>query len=443
MPLDVLYHFGQSTEFSVPIFFGEVSQTSSRWRRLDIAHNGNYGELDWMEEASVPILAHLHLERDLDEDEGTIARPLNLFQGLPMGGLRTITLIGIPLLWNLGQLGGSRLRNLGLHEIRSHAPSVPQILDIIRLSPHLTTLSLDYVAVGAGDYAVLPTLQPQTLKELILGEIPTAAMRQLVFCVRPPRCRVFTIKTTVTEEEAADFFSPGLDSIVPTILRDRNGKRIYINFTSLSTLLSNSRYSHLQVNGDAAISSLEWACSCLKSESLGISGEVHMEVSFLEDFIPNDVPRALQAVRNIPNVVELTLLSNADDWHHGASLLRSLALAHLEGSLSEEKWPFPQLQIVTLGGTHSLVSIFIQMVRTRLGLDSTLGPRVLAQSYPPPIKTVYVRPWFDAHASFSRSELDELQDIIGAGGGSVYWRSKLWKDWPQDHPHDRPDPVLG
>ncbi|KAG8900662.1 hypothetical protein FRC01_010060, partial [Tulasnella sp. 417] len=79
MPLDVLYHFGQSTEFSVPIFFGEVSQMSSRWRRLDIAHNGNSGELDWMEEASMPILEHLHLERDLDEDEGTIARPLNLF----------------------------------------------------------------------------------------------------------------------------------------------------------------------------------------------------------------------------------------------------------------------------------------------------------------------------------------------------------------------------
>ncbi|KIO21747.1 hypothetical protein M407DRAFT_245383 [Tulasnella calospora MUT 4182] len=82
------------------------------------------------------------------------------------------------------------------------------------------------------------------------------------------------------------------------------------------------------------------------------------------------------------------------------------------------------------------------MVRARLGLDSTLGPRVLAKSYPPPIRDVYVRPAFDSHPSFSRSELDELQDIIGAGGGNVYWRSKLWKDWPKDRPHDQPDPVL-
>ncbi|KAG8922290.1 hypothetical protein FRC00_007601 [Tulasnella sp. 408] len=433
---------GESAAAIKPDAPGPVSQTSSRWRRLDITHNGTPEELEWMEETSISMLENLYLEFDPDDDDWSPPGPLNLFEGSALPKLQMITLIGIPLVWELGQLAGGRLKHLELGQIRSDAPSVPQILDIIRVSPLLTTFSLHCVQVITGNSAVLRTLRPQALREFSLAEVPTASTNQLLLCIRPPQCPLFTIRNTLIQEEGTDFFSPVLESALQTMLRDRKGKRIYIVITSHSTMVSNGRYSHIQINGEAAIAGLEWVRRCLESQTLAIRGEVHVDVQYLEDFSPDDVPRAIQAVRSIPNVLELTLQADPDDWHNGASLLRSLALPHAEGSPEEHEWPFPQLQLVTLGGTYSLISIFIQVLRARLGLESTLGLRVLASSYPPPIKVVRVRPDFGAHHCFSRSELDELQDIIGAGGGNVYWRSRLWKDWPKDQPHNQPDPVL-
>ncbi|KAG9045777.1 hypothetical protein FS837_005665 [Tulasnella sp. UAMH 9824] len=440
MPLDVVYHCDRSTKPDLTSFFKAVSQTSSRWRRLDITHDGSIDDLQWMEEVSVPILENFYLKFVLDEDDWDFQQPRNLFKGSPLPKLRTITLSGVPLLWELGQLAGGGLRHLELCEIVSHAPSVPQILDIIRLSPLLTTLSLNVVALEAGDSAVLPTLQPQALAEFRLREVTSDAVRQLVLCVRPPQCRIFAVDNTFMQEDIGDFFSPGLESVVPTILRDRQEKRIYINFTSFSTMLSNGSESHIQINGYGAVSGLEWVRRCLESQTPETDGEVHVEVSDLKYLSSGDVPRALQTIRDIPNVVELTLHSNTDDWEHGASLLNSLASLHPESSPGGHGWPFPRMQHVALEGGHSLIPAFIQVLRTRRGLDS-MGPRVLPQSYPPPIKVVHVRPANDELASFSRSELDELQDIVGAGGGNLYWRSKLWKDWPEDQPYDQPEPV--
>ncbi|KAG9045776.1 hypothetical protein FS837_005664 [Tulasnella sp. UAMH 9824] len=420
MPLDVVYHCHGPVNLDLTSFFKAVSQTSPRWRRLDITYNGTLEELEWMEDVSASMLENLYLEFDPEEDDWSPPRPLNLFKGSPLPKLQMITLIGVPIVWELGQLAGGRLRHLELGQIRSDAPSVPQILDIIRLSPLLATFSLHRVPVVTGNSAVLPTLRPQALKEFSLAEMPSAATTQLLLCIRPPQCPLFTVRNTITQEEATDFFSPVLESAVQTMLRDRKGERIYIVFTSLTMMVSNGQYSHLQINGEAAIAGLEWISP------------------------PDDVPRALQAVLSIQNVVELTLQANADDWHHGATLLRSLALPREEAPPGEHEWSFPQLQLVTLGGTYSLIPIFIQALRARLGLDNTLRSQGFASSYPPPIKVVYVRPDTDAHRSFSRSELDELQDIIGAGGGNVYWRSRLWKDWPKDQPHDQPyQPRIG
>ncbi|KAG8967519.1 hypothetical protein FRC05_002031 [Tulasnella sp. 425] len=445
MPLDVIYHCGFHAGVTAAEFFQKVSPESYRWRKLDINHDDTTEGWELLEELAVPVLESLHLEFNADEDYWDRSRPLDLFRGSSMPKLRTATLMEIPIRWERGQLTGGRLRILELFGIRRHAPSLPQILDIVRLSPLLNTLSIHEVTVETGNHPGVPALRPPWLREMHLAELPSAVMRQLVLCIQPPRPRCFTIKTTVMEEEVTELLAPGgLESVVITVLRGRDGRRIYINFTGLSTMVSNGRFSHVQINGNAAVSVLEWVLGCLGSQAEAKDEEVHVEVSYLEDLSSHDVSWALQTVRDIPNVVELTLRPNAEDWEREAALLQSLSLPCPEDSSREHecRWPFHQLQIVTLGGTYSLISIFIQVVRRRLGLDNTLGPRISAHSYPPPIKIVYVRPSYDAYNSFSTSELDELDEIIGAGGGNVYWLSKLWKDWPKDIPHDQPNPVL-
>ncbi|KIO21746.1 hypothetical protein M407DRAFT_10236 [Tulasnella calospora MUT 4182] len=432
MPLDVVYAPRENYQLKPDNVLLMLYRESFRWRRLGINYDGLLHHLEFLETVSAPGLEDFYLCLNTAIEDGNA----------------TFRVAGAAIYWELGQLAGGRLRHLELHVIRTHAPSVAQILDIVHLSPLLEALSLNQVALVTSNHPDLPTLRPPSLRTVCLTDLPSTAIRQLVPCIEPTsRCINFTVENTPTMQEAPDFFAPGYESVLASILRSRNGNRIYLYYEEGACIeVSNGGLSYLRVNGDAADRGLEWVHDCLASPTETTSGEVHLETSHLMNFLPDAVPQHLVTMFLLPKVVELTLNHEDDDWESKDTLLKLLSWPLRNFTSGEEYWGLPQLQFVTLEGTTpSIIPIFIQMVRARLGLEfqfeNACSSQNLHRPYPLPLKEVHMHPAADILESLSRSELDKLQDIIEEGGGNVYWRSKLWKDWPKDLPHDQADLV--
>ncbi|KAG8896387.1 hypothetical protein FRC01_011845, partial [Tulasnella sp. 417] len=210
MPLDVAFSFGPISPSTLGHCFETLCRESSRWRRLAINYDGLLRHLEFLEEVSAPGLEDFLLCPNPVTADGNAMQPLNIFNGERLPKLRTFGLSGGSIRWELGQLAGGALRTIYLDLIRTHAPSVTQILDVVRLSPLLETLSLNLVALVTDNVAELPTVQPPSMITVTLKDLPGAALRQLVPRIQPPsRCVNFIVENTLSMEEAPDFFAPG------------------------------------------------------------------------------------------------------------------------------------------------------------------------------------------------------------------------------------------
>ncbi|KAG8913854.1 hypothetical protein FRC01_004350, partial [Tulasnella sp. 417] len=326
MPLDVAFTFGPISPWTLHHSFETLRQESFRWRRLAINYDGPLCNLEFLEEVSAPELENFHLSPNpLTADENAM-RPLNIFSGSPLPKLRTFGLSGISIRWELGQLAGGALRNLYLSRIRTHAPSVTQILDVVRLSPLLETLSLHAVPLVTENVADLPKVLAPSIITVILERLPSAALRQLVPRIQPPSRRVnFIVEHAPTMEEAPDFFAPGHESVLESILRGRNGKPIHVHYKEGSIKVSNSISSYLRIFGPAADQGLEWVRDCLECPTEATRGEVFLEISYLKNPHHGPIPQKFQTLCRIPNVETLKLYTKRDEWEGAAILLRLLS----------------------------------------------------------------------------------------------------------------------
>ncbi|KAG9045778.1 hypothetical protein FS837_005666 [Tulasnella sp. UAMH 9824] len=444
MPLDVIFRPPYTEGRKLPHLFRFVNPESLRWRRLVLKYDGPAEDLELLEEVCAPAIEDFDLLLVGQRVGSSAERPLNIFNGSPLPKLQKFSLAWTAIRWELGQLAGGALRSLYLREISNYAPSVAQILDIVQQSPLLEAILLMGVALVTGNTADLPTLQPPSLRTVFLSDLPSAAIRQLVPRLQPTsECQSYTVENFIPMQEAPDFFALAHESVLATILRGRTGKRVYICYSEGHRLeVLNGASSRLRLCGDAVEQALEWVCDCLASPNKATSGPVCLELWSLKNFSSQQVPRNIRALCRIPNVVELRLHLMGSDTETVAALLEVLSRPMRDLPSEEQYWGLPQLQFVTVQGAAPIMPSFIQMVRARLDLEKTLNTQTLHRPYPLHLITVRMGPVEALDGSFSRSELDELQDILEEEGGNLYCCSKLWKDWPRDRRHGLLEPVL-
>lgn len=204
---------------------------------------------------------------------------------------------------------GAKISIFARNQKPGHAPSVAQILDIVQQSPMLEAMSFMRVPLVTENAADLPTLQPPSLRKVFLSDLPCAAIRQLVPRLQPTSdYQTYTVENFIPMQEAPDFFAPGRESALATILCGRTGKPIYIYYSEGHRFeVFNGSSSRLQICGHAVEQALEWVRDCLASPNEGTSGRICLELWALKIFSSQQVSQNIRTLCGIPNVVELRL----------------------------------------------------------------------------------------------------------------------------------------
>ncbi|KAG9031515.1 hypothetical protein FRB95_002650 [Tulasnella sp. JGI-2019a] len=187
--LDVVYTPTRQSPWPARIETNSLlPSTIHRWRSLEYKADG-YDPPTYMD----AVFMDLHHLTAPNLNSVSFCSPSEMFFKLPLTTrLRHISLLGCFTPWNSSPFCG--LGTLKLYSLEDEGPSVDQLIDLLRASPGLVTLSLgDLDLQGTlSNHADIITLEPLETLEMWCATYPIAG--DLLSIIRIPRCTKFRLK---------------------------------------------------------------------------------------------------------------------------------------------------------------------------------------------------------------------------------------------------------
>ncbi|KAG8985709.1 hypothetical protein FRB93_005643 [Tulasnella sp. JGI-2019a] len=337
-----------------------IIRHASRWRSVDfkvaaVAH------LPTLEVLTPTIESFF-----LTIGKRVLETPRLLLVGDSNPGLKELGLTNAALRdWSPHWLTG--LRYLSLQELKDHAPSIPELRNILRKSPDLEVLRL-----GGSRFPTtplldldLPPIHLSRLEKLDFDWLNPLMIPYLLSRVTAPNCTMINISPTKGESTVPAFVSAACteflcSSLTPRLTRAHKLKIIIrLSDCILDATMDDATIHVRVVSLPERHIFVGWIAPLLAQLSLDSSPEIAAELHSSCGLKPLEL---INALRSTPNVTDLEF------WDDGAYLDELIkALSSPETVDGRVKWMWPKLRRLSLQrlSPNSSLAVVLEMMRKR------------------------------------------------------------------------------
>lgn len=208
--IDVRFSLAARTDAPVNVAFLEACNHIHRWRSVWLSLRHWKGQLGDCLSGPAPFLETVYTKGQLWRRDDTL---VNLFGG-QAPRLRELGLDALAIPWNTPML--SDLTCLKLEFLRSHTPTLAELMAVLQASPSLSTLKLHFMRFQPPALEPAPSIDLHHLQRLTLIEVDAPILGYLLSHIQCPPCQYLEVDCGLSNDDDLAHFEH-LHPFIPSV----------------------------------------------------------------------------------------------------------------------------------------------------------------------------------------------------------------------------------